>query len=393
MLRYRRLITLGLWAALLLSACAPTTSSTPLAVRPTSAASPTTITKSPTAVPVNLIVLHGAGSTLQTLIMLNWGEAYPFLDPSIAIDYQSIGSGGGKQAIAKQSVDFAASDSLLTTEYTSTPGLQMFPILASAIGPIVNLAPDVTKPITLDGLTLAKIYSGQITRWNDPALQILNPDLKLPDKPITAIHRSDSSGTTEAFTKYLAAVSADWKNGPGSGTTVKWPVDQLGLGLGESGNAGIAIALAKTPYAIGYIDLPYAIADNVPFANMINAAGQKVSANATTIASAMTDFGDAFDARLTVASISNGFGQNSWPIVAYTYHIIYRDWQPDAALGCVKVGKYLNWVHWFLVDTEAAGRATRLGYIPLPDSIRAKVLNMLATVTCGGKSISSDINK
>ena len=140
-----------------------------------------------------------------------WRFAYPYVDPSVTINYQGVGSGGGKKAIADKTVDFAGSDSLLTqAEYDKTPNLQMFPTLAGAVVPIFNIK-EITSGLTLNGPVLADIYLGKVKKWNNPAIAKLNPDLKLPDRNITAVHRSDGSGTTEIFTKYLAAVSDEWK--------------------------------------------------------------------------------------------------------------------------------------------------------------------------------------
>src|SRR5262249_25049303 len=146
------------------------------------------------------------------------------------INYQGVGSGAGKAQIIAGTVDFAGSDSLFSDaekKAASDAGrtLQMFPTLASAIVPIVNI-PEITKTLTIDGPTLADIYLAKITKWNDPAIAKLNPDYTMPDKPITVVHRSDGSGTTEIFTKYLVKVSDDWKNGPGGASAVQWPVDK-----------------------------------------------------------------------------------------------------------------------------------------------------------------------
>ena len=348
----------------------------------------------PTPMPAGSVQINGAGATFPDPVYTEWRFAYPYTDPSVVINYQAIGSGGGKKAIADKTVDFAGSDSLLAdADYQANPTLQMFPTLAGAIVPIFNLAPEVTTTLVLDGPTLVGIYSGKITKWNEPALAKLNPGVTLPDKPITVVHRSDGSGTTEAFTKYLAAVSDDWKNGPGAGQSVQWPVDKAGNGVGGKGNAGVAAAVQNTPYSIGYVELSYATANKIAFAQMVNAAGKQVTANAASLQSAMADFGDKFSDKLTIDRISNGPGAGSWPISTYTYQIIYTDEKSDPQLGCAKIEKYLNWVHWFLTDPAAAKRATDLGYAVLPDAVRAKVLDTLAKVTCDGKPVNSDITQ
>lgn len=337
------------------------------------------------------VQINGAGATFPDPVYTEWRFAYPYIDPSVVINYQAIGSGGGKKAIVDGTVDFAGSDSLLTTEYTTTTKgqLQMFPTLAGAIVPIFNLAPEVTSTLVLDGPTLANIYLAKITKWNDPAIAALNPGVNLPDKPITVVHRSDGSGTTEGFTKYLSKVSDQWKSGPGAGQSVQWPADKAGTGIGGKGNPGVAAAVQNTPYSIGYVESSYSTANKIPYAKMVNAAGKTVAANAESLQSAMADFGDQFSDKLTIDSISNGKGDKSWPISTYTYQIIYMDQKSDPQLGCAKIEKYLDWVHWFLTDPGAAKRATDLGYAVLPDAVRAKVLDTLAKVTCDGKPVNS----
>ena len=344
------------------------------------------------ALPAGSVQINGAGATFPDPVYTEWRFAYPYVDESVVINYQAIGSGGGKKAIADGTVDFAGSDSLLKDEeYAATSGLQMFPTLAGAIVPIFNLAPEVTTTLVLDGPTLVGIYSGKITKWNDPALAALNPGANLPDKPITVVHRSDGSGTTEAFTKYLAAVSEEWKASPGAGSAIEWPVDKAGNGVGGKGNAGVAAAVQNTPYSVGYVELSYAVANKIAFAEMVNAAGKTVQANAESLQSAMADFGDKFNDKLTIDRISNGTGEKSWPISTYTYLITKMDQKSDPQLGCAKTEKFLNFVHWALTDAGAAKRASDLGYATLPAAVRTRVFDTLAKVTCDGQPVKSDI--
>jgi phosphate transport system substrate-binding protein len=343
------------------------------------------------ALPAGAITINGAGATFPDPLYTEWRFAYQYVDPSVTINYQAIGSGGGKKAIADKTVDFAGSDSLLKDEeYAANPTLQMFPTVAGAEVIIYHIA-EITQGLTLDGPTLAGIYSGAITRWSDPALATLNPGLPLPDRPITAVHRSDGSGTTEIFTRFLSKVSDEWKNGPGFGSSVEWPVDKSGAGVGGKGNAGVAAAVQNTPDSLGYVESSYAVANKITFADMVNASGHKVGATAETLQSAMADFGDQFSDRLTIDSISNGPGANSWPIAGYTYMIVYKDMQPDPTYGCAKPEKYVDFVYWALTDAAAAKRAAELGYATLPESVRTKVFQALATVTCNGQPFNSAI--
>ncbi len=356
-------------------------------------ATPTPAAPEATPLPPGSIKINGAGATFPDPVYTEWRYAYQYVDPSVTINYQGIGSGGGKKGIADKTIDFAGSDSLLKQEeYDANPTLQMFPTLAGAVVPIFNIA-EVTGTLVLDGPALADIYLGKINKWNDPAIAKLNPGVALPDQPISVVHRSDGSGTTEIFTKYLADVSEEWKNGPKAGSAVEWPVDKAGNGIGGKGNPGVAAAVQNTPYSIGYVELSYAVSNKLQFAEMINKAGKQVKANAESLGSAMADYGDAFDEKLTINMISNGAGEMSWPIAGYTYMILYMDQPPDKDFGCTKPQKLLDWIYWDLTDQAAAKRAADLGYATLPDSVRSKVFAKLATVTCDGKPLDTQFTK
>jgi phosphate transport system substrate-binding protein len=338
----------------------------------------------PTALPAGSITLNGAGATFPLPVYTEWNFAYQFIDPSVVLNYQGIGSGGGKKAIIDRTVDYAGSDSLLKDEeYTNGQDLQMLPMLAGAVVPIYNIE-GITQPVTLNGDVLAGIYDGKITKWNDPAITALNPEIagQFPDKAITAVHRSDGSGTTEIFTKFLAAANQEWKDSVGAGSAVEWPVDKAGNGIGGKGNQGVALAVLNTPNSIGYTELSYALANSIKFAQMVNAAGKTVKANSESLASAMADFATSFDDKLT-ATIVNGPGAGSWPIAGYTYIILHMQSMDD----CVKAEKLLQYLNWALTDPASAKRAADLGYSVLPEAVRANVLAKLGEVTCNGKPV------
>jgi phosphate transport system substrate-binding protein len=226
------------------------------------------------------------------------------------------------------------------------------------------------------------IYNAQITTWNDPALVAPNPGLALPDQKITVVHRSDGSGTTEIFTKALAAFSEEWKNGVGAGSSVDWPVDKAGNGIGGKGNQGVAAVVQNTPNSIGYVELSYAVANKIPFAQMVNKAGKTVVADAASLASAMADFAGSFDERLTT-NIVDGGSDASWPIAGYTYIILHTSSMQD----CLKAQKLLEFLKWALTDAGAAKRAAELGYAVLPEAVQTNVLAKLSEVTCNGQSV------
>jgi phosphate transport system substrate-binding protein len=329
--------------------------------------------------------INGAGSTFALPVYSDWIYTYQSINPSVTLNYQGIGSGGGKKGIIDNTLDFAGSDAVLSAdEYAAGKDLQMYPTLAGAVVPIYNVE-GVNKTLVLDGAVLAGIYNATITKWNDPAIAALNPGVSLPDAGITAVHRSDGSGTTEIFTNALSAFSADWKANVGASTSVEWPVDKAGTGIGGKGNQGVAAAVQNTPDSIGYVELSFAIANNITFADMINKAGNKVTANADTLASAMNDFAGNFTDQLT-NTIVDGSGANSWPIAGYTYLILHTSIMTD----CTKAKNLLDFFKWALTDPTAAKHAADLGYSVLPDAVRTQVLAKMGEVTCNGTTVLSN---
>lgn len=341
------------------------------------------------------IQINGAGATFPLPVYTEWTYAYQYVDPTVVINYQGIGSGGGKKAIIDGTVDFAGSDSFLTdAEYTSGKDLQMYPVVAGAEVMIYNISFIVAKTgdktptpaplpaLVLDGKTLVGIYNGTINTWNDPAIIALNPNLKdaLPDAKIAVVHRSDGSGTTEVFTKALTSFSPDWK--AGGAQSVEWPVDKAGNGLGGKGNNGVAATVQNTPNSISYVELSYAVQNKIAYARMVNKAGKTVDATAASLASAMSDFADKFSGKLT-NTIVDGPGEGSWPISGYTYLVLHTTSMAD----CTKAQKLLEYIKWTLTDGGAAKRASDLGYSVLPADIQKTVLARLGEVTCSGKPV------
>lgn len=338
--------------------------------------------------------INGAGATFPYPVYTEWIFLYKTVQPGVIINYQGIGSGGGKKGIIDRTIDFAGSDSLLEEgEYKGGGDLQMYPTLAGAVVPVYNIdwTMDTTgsgqelPTLILDRQTLTDIYLGKIVQWNDPAILSLNPDLRdaLPAAPITTVHRSDGSGTTEIFTSALSAFSQEWATTVGAGPAVEWPVDKAGgPGLGGKGNQGVTAAIQNTPNSIGHIELSYAIANKITYARMVNRAGNVVTANADSLAAAMDDFKDAFTPELT-AVIVDAPGERSWPIAGYTYIILHTQSMQD----CRKAKDMLEFWHWALTDPAAAAKASELGYSVLPESVRNRVLDKLAEVTCQGNAV------
>ncbi|OGO41204.1 MAG: phosphate ABC transporter substrate-binding protein PstS [Chloroflexi bacterium RBG_16_57_9] len=375
----RALVAMAVLAlALLVAACgggAATPVAAPKAAEPTKAAEPAKPAAS------GAMLINGAGATFPFPLYSRWFYEYAFVEPSVKFNYQSIGSGGGIKQIKSKTVDFAGSDALLTdADYKEVEParLQMLPTVAGAVVPTYNVSELKDKnPLTLDGQTLTDIFMGKIKKWNDPAIAALNSKLTLPNKDIIVVHRSDGSGTTSIFTSYLLAVSSEWKEKVGAGTSVNWPV-----GLGGKGNEGVAGTVSQNDGSIGYVELAYARQNKLPFTNMKNTAGNVVTASGQTTQNAEADFGGKMPETLA-ASIVNATGKDSWPIAGYTYLIVYMD-QTD----CTRGQKVVEFIKWALSD-QGSKFATELEYVPLPDNIRQQVLAKLGQMTCQGKPLGS----
>ncbi len=323
------------------------------------------------------LAINGAGATFPYPLYSRWFYDYAFVNSNVKFNYQSIGSGGGIAQITARTVDFGASDAILTDEQLSkAPGLQMFPSVAGAIVPTYNLKGSdgnaITANIKFPYTALADIFLGKIKKWNDPVLAQANPDVKLPDKDIVVVHRSDGSGTTYAFTDYLSKVSPEWKSQVGNSTSVKWPV-----GLGGKGNEGVSGTVAQNEGAIGYVELAYATQNKLPYGSVQNKANAYVLPTPDAVQAAMSDFGTQMGDKLAI-SIANAPGKASWPISTYTYLLIYMDQQ-----DCAKGKAVVDFVKW--AQNSGTKDATDLQYIPLPDAVKQQVLAKVDKITCNGK--------
>jgi len=354
---------------------------------------PTADMSAPIPLPAGSVTVNGAGATFPAPLYTDWAYAYQYIDPSVVINYQGIGSGGGKKAIVDGTVDFAGSDSLLAdADYTKGVDLQMYPTVAGAVVVTYNIkwAKAIPTPaagakapaLVLDRATLVGIYNGTINKWNDPAILATNPDLKdyLPADGITVVHRSDGSGTTEIFTKALTSFSPDWK--AGGAQSVEWPADKAGNGVGGKGNAGVAASVISTPNSLGYVELGYATSNSLPYASLINQAGKTIVPSNDSVQAAMTEFAGTFTDKLTNV-IVDGKSAGAYPIAGYTYLILHTTSMTD----CVKAAKILEFFKWAITDPTALARTSKLGYSPLPDAVRTTVLAKFAAVTCSGAPV------
>ncbi|MDE2133958.1 MAG: phosphate ABC transporter substrate-binding protein PstS [Alphaproteobacteria bacterium] len=298
--------------------------------------------------------LNGAGGTAIYPVLGLWAQHYQQKTGN-QINYQAIGSGGGIQQIEAKTVDFANSDKPLLHADLVKNNLMQFPQVIISIVPVVHLPGIRAGELVIDGPTLADIYLGKITKWNDPALRKLNPKAPLPNMAILTVHRSDGSGTTFNFTNYLGKVSPEWKSTVGSDTSVSWP-----NGIGGKGNAGVAGSVQQTVGSIGYVEYAYASQNHLSHMDMINAAGARVkpTMEAFQTAAANADFTKVQDFYLI---LTDQPGAGSWPITAATYMLMRKDY-PAARNHDVLV-----FLDWALKGGQADSK--KLDYVPFPDAV------------------------
>ncbi len=329
-----------------------------------------------------VITITGAGATFPYPLYSKWFHIYSTeVDPTVRFNYQSIGSGGGIRQIMAKTVDFGASDAILTEEEkAAAPDLQMYPMVAGGIVVAYNVTDANGKPIGT-GLKvtpdiIADIFLGKITTWNDPRLVEVNPDIALPDTPIAVVHRSDGSGTTFLFTHYLAQVSPEWKEKVGAGKAVDWPV-----GIGGKGNEGVAGVLRQQPGSIGYVELAYAVQNKIPYAFVQNREGTFVEPSLDTITAASEAFAAEMPEDMGQLLV-NAPGKNSYPIAGYTFLLVYKD-MPN----CVKAQKIRDFMVWAL--TKGDPYARELLYAPVGPAVEKMALARLKGMTCeGGKPLA-----
>ena len=301
----------------------------------------------------------GAGATFPAPIYAKWADAY-HKATGARINYQSVGSGAGIKQIKAKTVDFGASDMPLKDEDLDKDGMVQFPTVIGGVVPVVNIKGIAPGQIKLTGQALGDIYLGKITKWNDAALAALNPGLALPDLRITVVHRSDGSGTTFNFVNYLSKVSPEWKTKVGEGTSVRWPT-----GVGGKGNEGVTAYVKQIKGGIGYIELSYALTNNIAYAAMKNADGNIVEASNASIqaAAASADWANSKDFFLV---LTNAPGKDSWPIAA-TNFILMQSSPKDAGRNA-QAREFFSWVY-----ANGDESATKLGYVPLPDALVAQI--------------------
>ena len=317
--------------------------------------------------------ITGAGASFPAPLYSKWAAEYAKTS-GVKVNYQSVGSGAGMKQIEAKTVDFGASDEPLKDEDLKAKGLVQFPTVVGGVVPVINVQGIENGAMVLDGTTLAKIYLGTITKWNDPAIKALNPELKLPDAVIAPVRRADGSGTSFNFTNYLSKVSPEWKEKVGEGKAVNWPV-----GTGGKGNEGVAQFVARLPNSIGYVEYAYVKQNKMNFVKLKNAAGNVVSPEEKTFkaATASADWKKSFYQILT-----NQEAADAWPITAATFiRMQAKQDKPEAAAASLK---FFDWMY-----ANGDQMASELDYVAMPADVKAVIIESWANIQdSSGKAIA-----
>jgi phosphate transport system substrate-binding protein len=347
------------------------------------------------------ITINGAGATFPFPLIDTWRVEYQSVNPSVSINYQSIGSGGGVRQFTERTVDFGASDAPLTEE--EMQALASTPVhIPETIGSVVaayNIA-GIDKGLKLTGPVLADIFAGKITRWDDQRIRELNPEISLPSAEIITVHRSDGSGTTFIWTSYLSQVSLEWNQTVGAGKSVQWTV-----GLGAQGNEGVSNTILSTPNSIGYVELTYALTTDMDYASLMNREGNFVeptldstqaaaqaaiimNSTATDTAGNTTE-GAAVslpggDQSWTHVSLLDAPGADSYPIASFSYLLLYKELSTniDSMEKAQALAQFINWA-----ITDGQQFASPLHYVPLPESVVQHNQQTLRSLTFNGQPV------
>jgi phosphate transport system substrate-binding protein len=323
------------------------------------------------------VSLNAAGATFPYPVYSQWAHKYHELT-GVKLNYQSIGSGGGIAQTKAHTVDFGATDAPLKPEDLEKVGLVQFPTVLGGVLPVLNVPGLEPGKLKLDGPTLAAIYLGKVSKWDDPAIKKLNPGLKLPAQAITVVHRSDGSGTTFIFASYLSTVSPEWKQKVGAGTSVKWPAPNS---IGGKGNEGVAGQVKAVGNSIGYVEYAYALQNKIPYALLKNKAGKMVEPSIDSFQAAAANADWAKAPKGFSLMMVDQPGEASWPIVGATYILAYKNY-PDAAKGQA-VLKFFDWSY-----KHGGDMAKGLHYVPLPENVVKLIeADWAKEVKSGGKAL------
>jgi len=349
------------------------------------------------------VTIDGAGASFPFPLIDTWRVEYQTVKPDVTINYQSIGSGGGIKQFTEKTVDFGATDAPLTANETqAAPGAVHIPETIGSVVAAYNINGVQEKGLRLTGPVLAGIFRGEITRWDDPQIAELNPDLPLPSQDIVVVHRSDGSGTTFVWTSYLSKVSPEWNQAVGAGKSVSWPV-----GLGAPGNEGVANTIQSTPNSIGYVELAYVVTTEMDYAFLQNQAGNFVepslestgaavaaatnnntqtSNNSTTGASNTTSTTlPAGDASWEKVSLLDAPGADSYPIASFSYLLLYKELSDNPRIDSMKARALVDFINWAITNGQQF--AGELAYVPLPDSVVQHNQETLRSLTFQGEPV------
>jgi phosphate transport system substrate-binding protein len=348
------------------------------------------------------IIINGAGATFPFPLIDTWRVEYQSVNPSVNINYQSIGSGGGVKQFTEKTVDFGASDAPLSQEEMQALSSSTPVHIPETIGSVVaayNIA-GIDKGLKLTGPLLSDIFLGKITKWDDARIKELNPGVQLPSADIVVVHRSDGSGTTFIWTSYLSQVSPEWNQTFGAGKSIQWTV-----GLGAQGNEGVSSTIKSTPNSIGYVELTYALTTDMDYASLMNKAGNFVeptlnstqvaaqaaimnSTSTTTTNETATSAGTAGlpsgDQSWTHVTLLDAPGADSYPIASFSYLLLYKELSTNIN-SMEKAEALAEFVNWAITDGQQF--ASPLHYVPLPDSVVQHNQQTLRSLTFNGQPV------
>ncbi len=362
----------------------PTTITTTIATTQTSTTTKTTTTTiAPTTTQTQSITLNGAGATFPYPLLSTMTVEYNKIKPNIKFNYQSIGSGGGIRQHTEKTVDFGASDAPLTEKQReAVPNTLHIPETIGSVVLAYNV-PGVPKGLKITGPVIADIFLGKIKKWNDPAIQNLNPDLKLPDKDILVVHRSDGSGTTFVWTGYLSIVSPEWKEKVSQGTAVQWPV-----GLGSAGNEGVAGLVRGTEYTVGYVELAYALQNKMTYAFIQNREGRFIEPTLESTAAAAGAAAPTLpkgDQSWATVNILNAPGADSYPIASFSYLLVYKELSVLPSMDKAEAQALVDFLWWAV--HEGQSYAPKLQYVPLPQAVVSINEETIKSITFNGQPL------
>ncbi len=343
-------------------------------------------TASPLSTAQTSVILNGAGATFPQPLLNAMINAYGQVKSHVQINYDGVGSGQGIADLESKTVDFAASDAPLgASDMAKAPNALHIPETIGAVTVAYNL-PGIATGLHLTGGVIADIFQGKITTWNDPEIQNMNTNISLPAETIQVVHRSDGSGTTFIFTGYLSASSNDWNSTVGQGKTVAWPV-----GIPANGNPGVANVVQGTAYVVGYVELAYALQNNMTVAAIQNPSGNWITPTLSSTESAVDSSASgglpAGDESWSAVNIINAPGAEAYPIVSFTYLLVYKELNVVPGMTQAKATAVIQFLWWVIHDGQ--NLSTQLNYAKLPPSVVGINEATIQSITFNGQHLST----